>query len=156
MTIAPTRDCQDHERWRLVALERNGRELHVGLDRGGRTETLRLELEDRTVCALWDVVPDGRETAPSGLVDRHVRLLVRSLELVDASAVGLLIRLPPRAGFWLQLATTQGRHWLDLDVVDAVCLLRSGRLPVHLVNPLSDGRAVDPNLPIPPRSGDLS
>lgn len=95
-----------------------------------------VELQPRTAHALRHLHAlhahaDGCQGAPP--MQRHVDLLLRALRSVGGEPTCVLVRPGPCPAFWLEVTGAHGTKELDLDVLDAACLLMSRKVAVKLL-----------------------
>lgn len=74
---------------------------------------------------------DGCRSSPS--TQLHVDLLLRALRSVGGEPTCMLVRPGACPAFWLQLTGAHGTKDLDLDVLDAACLLMSRKVTIQLL-----------------------
>lgn len=72
--------------------------------------------------------------APSPRPAPQVSLLLRAIASLDGASPTIVVRGGDEPAFWLRVGRGRSHRELDLDVVDAVNLLGSGRLRVELVD----------------------
>lgn len=78
----------------------------------------------------------------SPAVHLHVDLLIRTLRCFGGRAACVLVRPGRFPAFWLRIAGRDRTDDLNLDVLDAVCLLMSRRVPMVLLDhPAADSDA---------------
>lgn len=120
---------------KLVAMRAQGELLTLLFERDGAEIGIDLPVEKRTLHALHHVTAlHGHQPVCGQRLDVHVGLLFRVLAATDAVADTVVVRPGPPAAFWLRLRRDGQLLDIDLDVLDAACLLMSRRLPVHLAD----------------------
>jgi hypothetical protein len=104
---------------RLLQLRRSYGALHVLLDAGGSALQVDVDLTPRSQSALPFVFAlPGHEHGCPGGGDLTVGVLLRTVAALGGETASLLVRPGPRE--------------LDLDVLDALALMLSRRLPIHV------------------------
>jgi hypothetical protein len=122
---------------KLVALRARDKMLTLLFERAGSEISVDLPVEERTLHALHHVTAlHGHQPACGQRLDVHVGLLIRALAATDALPDTVVVRPGPPAAFWLRLRRDGRLVDVDLDVLDAACLLMSQRLPVRFAEEL--------------------
>jgi hypothetical protein len=104
-------------------------ELDVNLTRAGSHALVHL-------AALYAHAPECPAAAPGVLVDVLVQCIAGSRSLPTY----ILVRLGGQSpGFWLRISDDGGLRDINLNPLDAYCLLASRRFPIHLERPDTSG-----------------
>lgn len=120
----------------VLQLARVGATLRLVLQVGADQLLIEVGLNPRTQAALPLVVGlFGHDLGCPGSPDIGVGLLLRTAAAAGATPVGVVVRPGAAPQFWLRLHTVDGQRDVDLDVLDSVGLLVSGRLPVAVAGP---------------------
>lgn len=121
---------------RLTRMQAHAEALEFVFVTDGAAVPVTVDLQPRTAHALRHLQAlhanaDGCQGAPP--TQPHVDLLLRALRSVGGDPHCVLVRPGPCPAFWLQVTGSHGTKDLDLDVLDAACLLMSRRLAVKLL-----------------------
>lgn len=118
---------------RLLELLRSDGTLHVLLDARGHTLQVDIDLTPRTQSALPFVFALlGHEHDCPGGSDLTVGVLLRTVAALGGETASLLVKPGASPAFWLRLLAPDGPRELDLDVLDALALMLSRRLPIQV------------------------
>lgn len=94
---------------------------------------VELEIQPATQHALRHIHELHAPVDGDAYLEVHVDLLLRCLGSLGVLAVAVVVRADTHPGFYLRLLRPcAGEIHLDLNVLDAVCLLLSRRLPVQV------------------------
>lgn len=131
-----SRDSKGDCHWaRVVALHVHRDIVHVALETAHGQTTVAVPVTTGTAHALGHLhAARACRCGPSTTDPSQVDLLLRILDGVDATRAVIVVRGGDQPAFWLSIAASGPRRELDLNIVDAVSLLSSGRLPVWLVD----------------------
>ncbi len=108
--------------------------LAILLSVGDGSVQVEFDLGPATVHALRHVgALHGHVEGCDARVEVHVDLLLRCLGSLGVLALAVVVRTDEPPGFYLRLLRPcAGEIHMDLNVLDAVCLLLSRRLPVQV------------------------
>lgn len=118
----------------FLDMRASGGSLTLLLDARDGPVTIELEIQPATEHALRHIrqlhAPvDGGDVH----LEVHVDLLLRCLGSLGALALAVVVRADTPPGFYLRLLRPcTGEIHLDLNLLDAACLLLSRRLPVQV------------------------
>lgn len=127
--MGPLRPC------RGVSINLEGQTLVLLLEVGGRDLPVTVPLGDAEVEALHHVCAlQGHRRGCRRRVALHTDLLRRALHAAGGWPVCLRVAPDPDPSFWLRVATESGPVEVGVDVLDAVGILLSRRLPVGVAH----------------------
>lgn len=106
---------------------------------GDDRQSIRLPLSpghlQAVKCLCW---LHGHQPGCAARMDVHVGLLLRCVSALGGPTPTVIIQTGPPPRFHLRLASPGGIRQLPLGLLDAVCLVVSGRLPIRLTGPPGD------------------
>lgn len=123
----------------LLELHSRDRMLCLGLQVEGARVDVRVPLTDRTLRAIPHLQAlAGHHHGCSATSDVGVGLLLRTVTALGAQTECLVLRTGSSPAFWLRVRGGSRSRLVDLDVLDALGLLVSGRVAVEVEQPDTD------------------